>query len=513
MAEKSIIIIGAGIAGLSAGCYGQMNGYHTSIFEMDNARPGGLCTTWKRKGYKIDGCIHWLVGSRPTSNFYRFWEELGAVQGRRMIDHEEFMRVEGKEGKVFILYTDINRLEQHMKELAPEDKDVIEEFIKALHRTTHFDMPVEKAPELYSPIDGLKMMFTMFPFLRFMRKWGRISTHDFAKRFKNPFLREAFPLTFDIPDFPMFAMLANLAMLHQKVAGYPLGGSLEFAKAIERRYLDLGGEIHYKSPVTKILVEDDKAVGVRLADGTEHRSDIVISAADGRTTIFDMLDGKYINDKIQGYYDNLPVVPPLIYIGLGVARSFDELPPSVMGVNYPLDEPVTIAGQEWKRLAVLVYNFDPSLAPAGKTVLRVAFDSDYEYWKKLKQDPERYKAEKEQIADKVIALLDRRFPGLAAQVEMRDVATPMTFERYTGNWQGSYMGWLCTTRTSGMRMSKTLPRLANFYMAGHWVQPPGGLPSAVMTGRNVTQIICKQDRRPFVTTTPGGQIWKEGGNG
>jgi len=241
---------------------------------------------------------------------------------------------------------------------------------------------------------------------------------------------------------------------------------------------------------------------VRLADGSEHRSDIVISAADGRTTIFDMLEGKYVNDEIQGYYDQLPVVTPLIYIALGVARSFDELTSSVAGINYPLDEPVTIAGQEWKRLPVHIYNFDPSLAPAGKTVLKVMLDSNYEYWAKLKQDPERYKAEKEQIADKVIALLDRRYPGLAAQVEMRDVATPMTFERYTGNWQGSYMGWFSTVKTLSMRMSKTLPGLANFYMAGQWVMPGGGLPTGVMTGRYVTQIICKKDKKKFVSSTP-----------
>ncbi len=500
--EKSTIIIGAGIAGLSAGCYGQMNGYRTHIFEMDNARSGGVCTSWKRKGYTIDGCIHWLVGSRPGTSFYRFWEELGAVQGRVMIDHEEYMRVEGERGKVFIVYTDINRLEQHMKELAPEDKDVIEEFIKAARTCTRFDLPIEKAPELYSPIDGFKLMFKMFPYLRFMKKWKRISTRDFAKRFKNPLLREAFPLTFDLPDFPMLAMLMTLAWMHQKTAGYPLGGSLEFARAIERRYLDLGGEIRYKSRVAKILVEDDRAVGVRLADGTEHRSDIVISAADGHTTIFNMLDGRYINDKIRGYYDQLPLFPTLIHIALGVARSFDELPHSVAGINYPLDEPVTIGGKERKRLGVYVYNFDPSLAPVGKTVLKVMFNSDYEYWKKLKQDPERYKAEKEHIADKVIALLDQRFPGLAAQVEICDVATPLTWERYTGNWQGSFEGWLISTKTLGMRMSKSLPGLKNFYMAGQWVQPGGGLPPAAMSGRNVTQIICKQDKRPFVTTTP-----------
>ena len=65
MAGKSIIIIGTGIAGLSAGCYGRMNDYRTQIFEMDNARSGGLCTTWKRKDYKIDACIECWTGAGP----------------------------------------------------------------------------------------------------------------------------------------------------------------------------------------------------------------------------------------------------------------------------------------------------------------------------------------------------------------------------------------------------------------------------------------------------------------
>ena len=160
--EKSTIIIGAGIAGLSAGCYGQMNGYKTQIFEMDTT-PGGCCTTWEREGYKIDGCLHWLTGSSPGNVFYPVWEELGALQGRAIVDHDEYARIEGKEGKVFIVYSDINRLEQHMKELAPEDKDVIEEFAEGIRTMIHFPMPVEKAPELYGPIDGIKMMLKMRP--------------------------------------------------------------------------------------------------------------------------------------------------------------------------------------------------------------------------------------------------------------------------------------------------------------------------------------------------------------
>jgi phytoene dehydrogenase-like protein len=502
--ENSTIIIGAGIAGLSAGCYGQMNGYDTHVFEMHN-KPGGCCTTWERENYKIDGCLHWLTGSSPGQSFYPLWEELGAVQGRTMLYHEEYARIEGKGGKVLIVYSDINRLEQHMKELAPEDKDVIEEFTNGIRTMIDFPMPVEKARELYGPIDGFKMMLKMRPYLMFMRKWEKITIQDFAQRFKNPFLRHAFPLAVNLqnsPDFPMLGLLQPLAWMDQKTAGYPVGGSLEFARAIERRYLALGGEIHYESRVEKILVENDRAVGVLLADGREHRSETVISAADGHTTIFDMLDGKYINSKIQGYYDELPPSRPVIYITLGVAQSFDETPHQVTGIDFPLEKPIAIGEKERKRLNVQIYNFDPSLAPAGKTVMRVYFATDYDYWKELKQDPERYEAEKEHIGDQVVSSLDRRFPGLADQVEMRDVATPLTFERYTGNWKGTFLGWKISTKTLMMELGKTLPGLENFYMAGQWVQPGGGVPTAAMSGRNVTQIICKRDKRSFITIVP-----------
>jgi phytoene dehydrogenase-like protein len=329
MAEKSITIIGAGMSGLSAGCYGQMNGYRTRIFEMHN-KPGGMCTAWKRKGYTI-GTPGWLMGSGPANNdFYRCWEELGALQGRTFIDYEEFARIEGRDGRVLVLYTDIDRLEQHMTELAPEDGEAIAGFAKALRAMTSFKMPLDKAPELNGPFDKLKMIVSMLPYmLGPMGKWMRMTLRDFASELKSPFLREAFgealpEILFSAPDASFVMVLNTLALMHRKAAGYPLGGFLELARAIERRYYDLGGEIHYESRVERILVEadasgrGDRAVGVRLENGSEYRSDIVISAADGHTTIFDMLEGRYTSDQIQSHYDEMPLYPPIIHMALGV---------------------------------------------------------------------------------------------------------------------------------------------------------------------------------------------------
>jgi phytoene dehydrogenase-like protein len=502
MSQKSIIIIGAGIAGLSAGCYGQMNGFRTRIFEMHKKKPGGLCTSWKRQGYTVNGCLHWLVGSGPGSGFHDIWLELGALQDKKVIDYGEYARMETSDGKLFIMPTNIDKLEQSMKQIAPEDGVLIDEFISAVRKCTRFDPPVGKAPELMSFLDVMVMLIKNFRLFRELRKWSRVSLKEYGERFKSPVLRKTFPLLF-MPDFPVIFMIMTFAWMHNKCSGYVVGGSLAFSQGIEKRYLSLGGEMNYKSRVAKIQTENGRATGIRLEDGTEHRADYVISAADGHATIFDMLEGKFMDDTVRGYYEKLIPFPPLVHIALGVNRSFPEIPPSA-GLALELSSPLLVGGVEHKFLSVQVCNFDPTVAPEGKSVLLILLVTDYEYWRKLRENEEQYKAEKESLAQNVISILDKRFPGLAGQVEMQDVATPTTFVRYTGNWKGSFEGWQITPKTWSLDkvMRKTLPGLDNFYMAGQWVEPGGGLPTVAVSGRNVIQIICKKEKKKFQAIKP-----------
>ncbi|HAK60756.1 MAG TPA: NAD(P)/FAD-dependent oxidoreductase, partial [Nitrospiraceae bacterium] len=408
---------------------------------------------------------------------------------------------EGANGERFIVYTDIDRLEGHMKKIAPQDSSVIDEFIKALRTCTRLDPPWEKAPEVSGLFDLLKLIVKHFPLLRMLWKWNKVSLQDFGMRFRHPLIRKAFPLLFT-PDISMPFILMNLAWLHRKSAGYPRGGSLEFSRAIEQRYCSLGGEINYKARVAKILTDNGSTVGIRLEDGSEHYADYVISAADGHATIFEMLDGKYVDETIHGYYKNLLPFPSSVHVSLGVNRTFDDIPPLVMGMLFALDETMEVGGVQREFLKVYMHNFDSSLAPPGKTVMHLFMTTDYDFWTALRHNPERYAAEKEKIADQVVAILDKRFPGLAGQVEMRDVATPTTYVRYTGNWKGSDKGWLVTPATwqYGRAMQKTLPGLRNFLMAGHWVVPGGGIPTAAMSGRHAIQILCKQEKKKFLTT-------------
>ncbi len=497
MAEKTILIIGGGIAGLAAGCYAQKNGYRALIVEQHTI-PGGLCTSWRRRGYLFDGGVRYLAGTSPRCSDHRLWQELGVLQGQRIYYFTEFICYEGGDGRALHLYTNIDRLENHLLQLAPADEPTIRELAAALRHFTHFETPVDLTPS--NPLEALRLGQQMLPVLGPVLRWQGVTVRDLAARFHDPLLREAFPQLFQFspPDFPMMLLLTTIACMNDLEFGYPIGGSLRFALQLARRFQALGGEARYRARVVEVLVEDDRAVGVRLADGTRLPADMVISAADGHGTIFDLLGGRYLDDTVRDYYRDLPLAQSIVQVSLGVAMDFSQEPPAL---DFPLRRPVLLGNIPHGRLVLKHYCFDPTMAPPGKSVLSLWCTADYDYWKELRADPAAYAAAKEDLAAQVIAALDERYPGLGERVEAVDVATPITYERYTGNWRGAFAGWAMTTRKMRMMMGgamrKTLPGLGNFYMVGQWVEPGGNVQLAAASGRDAIKDICRLDRRPF----------------
>jgi phytoene dehydrogenase-like protein len=501
--SKKIVVIGGGIAGLSAGAYARMNGYDAEIYEM-HSQPGGLCTSWIRKNYTIDGCIHWLTGTAPADPFYKFWMELGGLQGRRIIDHEVFYRFTGSDGRTFIIWCNADKLEAHMKELSPRDSSTIELFCGLIRRFTRFSMPMDKAFELYSFFDIARMMVKMIPYSKDYNFCSRITMGEFASRFKDPLLRETFPVILNQEDLPLFSLVITLALLHNKAGGFPEGGSLEFARAIEKRFLNLGGKIFYNNKVEKILVENGYASGIRLNGGKEISADYVISASDLRSTIYTLLDGKYIEPMHEELLSSVKLIPSMIQASYGINMDLSGQPECV-GEMIKLENPVKFGNEKHDWLMIKNFCFDTTLAPPGKSVVQCGVTvNDFNYWENLYRDKKAYKEEKKHIAETIAGILENKYPGFKSSVEMTDVVTPMTYVRYTGNWKGSFMTWIITPELSKKirLVKKTLPGLKNFWLSGMWVMPPGGVPTGAKTSRDIIQIICKQDKKDFVTQIP-----------
>jgi phytoene dehydrogenase-like protein len=268
------------------------------------------------------------------------------------------------------------------------------------------------------------------------------------------------------------------------------------ARAIESRFLSLGGEIRYQTRVKSIMVENNRAVGVTLSDGSQQRADIVISNGYGPATIFDMLAGCYTSRAIRNHYaapeDRVEMG---LHVGLGVARTFPEEPHAIVLL---LDPPIEIDQEIRHTLYVQIFGHEGSFAPAGKSVIKVLLPTSYSRWAALFRTPGKYHAAKDRVAQAVIAALAKRFDGLEQQIEVIDVATPTTFAGYTGNERGFRfsVGRMMLALFAGRKLSQTLPGLENFYMVGQWAGMPG-VPLVAAMGRDVVRQMCERDGKHF----------------
>lgn len=499
MAAKKVIIIGGGIAGLSAGIYSRLNGFETHVFEASE-KLGGVCQGWSRNGYQVNGSIHWLMGSGPGNEFYEMWRELGVIENTSFYHHSSFIEYVGDGGTKIHLFTDVDKLEHHLRHLSPADAMPIHEWMEAIRTLSKYPMPLPEADPMRMAWSAARILFTEFPLIRSLIQWQPVSMRQFAQRFQHPAIKELLE-TFWHPDMSMIFFIMQQAFANMGAASYPLGGSGAFVEKLFDRYDYLGGHLHMRSRVAKIIVEDGRAQGVMLADGTTHKGDYVISSADGYQTLFHCLGERYLPEKLKNIFADLEPFPGMFYFSAGVKQTFDEIPPSISGFSMPLYNPVQVGNITHKRTAFQFYTFDPTLADTGKTLITAMLHTDYEFWKNLYDaDITRYRSERNQVIQAILDNLEMRFPGLRERIEFADGATPMTYVQETGNYHGSYEGWLPTPKALRYQIPTELPDVKNLFLAGHWVSAGGGMPPAAFTGRQAVQRVCREENVRFTGT-------------
>lgn len=496
--SKSIIIVGAGIAGLTAGYYAQLNGYKTTIFETHYV-PGGLCTAWKINDYKFDISMHMVTASH-SGPLHKIWKELGIVQNFRFHYHDHALQVEGL-GRKLSFINDRKKMEKEMLSISPEDAHSIKEYLDLIFGHDLMNSASLKPIEMQNVFDRLKVLPYILPLIPKFIKYKSTTIQDFALRFKDPFLRLAVKFFIDAPGWPMpefpLAIMAGFMKTGVTEAGTPLGGSQKVVLHIAKMYKKLGGEIKYRSKVDNLIIKNEKVKGIILEDGTEKRADIVVWAGDGHTLIFDILGGKYVDEKIETMYHKWLPVRPILHVMIGVDRDLSEEPHRVV---FQPDAPVTIAGEEHNWLTVIHHCFDKTMAPAGKSAVEVWYDTDYEYWNVLSEHPNDYEDEKQRIVNYTIDQLEKRWPGFASQVEAVDVPTPATYHRFTGNWKGSPDGWYITSENwNDNQPVRNLPGLQGLHMVGQWTAPFTGTIIAAMSGRQMVQLMCKNESKRFIS--------------
>lgn len=491
MSHPSVVIIGGGLAGLSTGCYALANGWAATILEH-NIALGGVCTAWRRGPYLIDGCIHWLTGGA----FSRIYAELGIVPpvATRPIDH--FATIVDAEGAWEVPVTsDLAALAGRLRALSPNDGAAIDTLFTAIDAAAGIAPPIDRPPEISSFLDQVRRLWEGRHELSLLVRYRGTIAAWLDEHIESPAVRRV--LTSLVPaQAPVLFLMMMLGYLGRGWLSRPVGGTEAFRDALVDRYRSLGGEARLDATVDEVLVRDGRAEGVRLGDGSIVRGDVVVSTSSAPETVLRLLGGRYGRDALDQRLQRWKLFDPIILASFGVARPLADAPSTLV-----LDglRGVELADRVVDRLTVRIFNDDPAFAPPGHTVVQVLMPTDYDWWATRGS---AYGDARDRVGDRILELLEPRFPGLTADVRMQDIATPLTFWRAARSWRGAFEGWMPSADGFSQHVAKTLPELDHFYMAGQWVEPGGGVPTALMSGRQLVQILCDRAGKVFVTPAP-----------
>ncbi|MCL1819700.1 MAG: NAD(P)/FAD-dependent oxidoreductase [Oscillospiraceae bacterium] len=484
--KKKVIIIGAGIAGLSAAVYAQRSGFDVTLIESHSI-VGGNCTSWKRKGYLFEGAVHWLTGSSPAiAGFNQMWRETGALNDDVPIHLYNPFRAVEHDGQILYIYRDIEKTAEQLRKVSPKDIPMINRLVKDIRTASKLTVPLTdvKGVKMNNPQKmGLKTALSMMPVLPVMNKFGKMSVGEYKKQFEHPGIRQLLSVVPD--DYNSIALFMTLATLNIGDGGYPEGGSIPMVQRMSKTFTDMGGKLLLNTRVDKVNIKDGRTTGVTLADGgTQLEADAVIVTQE-TVAALDMLFETPPKDAWLKELRDTARHAVCTFIGIGVRAEL----PDITIPEWELETPITYAGQSVSHIS---FNSYRRYAPEGGTALTAIFLTDtYDFWKKAK-DSGRYEEEKQALADQVSRALCQKYPQCEGKIEVIDVATPLTYERYTGAYHGSWMGVMLP----GDNMAKTYlghcESVEGLFFAGHRLIPPGGLPTALQSGRTAAQLVCRQ---------------------
>lgn len=496
MDKKKVVIIGGGIAGLTAGIYATISGFDAEIYEK-NRTIGGECTGWDREGYHIDNCIHWMIGTTKGTELYKIWESTSAVENGVDIIHSDKMYTSELGGQKITLWSDSERTEQELIKLSPEDEVEIRNLMKCSRLSKNIEIPAKKPTELMSAFEMIKFLCSTRNALKLFKEFKGMDTNDLMNRFKHPLIRCM------ISDFCTKESLGyTFPMTYGNFisgdGGIPRGGSRAMALRMQEKFENLGGKVYTNSIVDKIeLGENKKAKGIKNADGKEIIADYIVCACDTDYTFGHLLDKSYMPKMLKEMYENRKAYP--VYGMFQVAFAVDSSE-DLVGGDVILDiRDLKLDDWASDRLTVKSYSYEPDFAPEGKQIIQVMLglsEESYDYWTELYKNKKEYNDKKHEMADMLMKKVEERFSGYSGKLKVLDIWTPVTYNRYCNAYKGYNQAFMITKHSArNPYPSAHIEGIDNVILAGQWINPPGGLPGAAITGKFAIQRILEKEKR------------------
>lgn len=466
------IIIGAGIGGLTCGCYLAKEGLRVMVIEQRD-RPGGYCSSFSKDGYVFDVGVHYLGGIKSGA-LGKILQELDVLDALGLVRFDPTDKIVTPDSQAYI-YSDMKLTIEGLSKCFPKERSNISRFVN------------------YVTDNNIYNLFST----------------TINKTFND--VLDSF---FDCPQIKgiLEALLGNLGLSAERMSAwsacilyreyifdggyYPKGGMQSFADALAHRFIKDGGELVLEKKVDKILLKDRQVMGIVLNDGKKIFSDTVVSNADATDTFKVML--KECQSDERTTVDTLDVSPSLfaVYVGLDCTISNMTRETCTIWSFNDSDIGKCLSGDQGRDIAIKI-PFAMITFPSSHNGVfpRPAKDTVQIFTYVPSGSHVDWNDTKERFMNAVVDRTETLLPGLNRHVKVKYSATPETFFKYTSNRDGAAFGWASTKDQISPTIMPQITSIDGLFLAGHWCtigSGQGGVPKSVFSGKKAAELVLKR---------------------
>ncbi len=479
--NKRVIIIGGGLAGLSAGIYAQLNGFDSTIYES-NQKIGGKYSGFDNKQKFMNSFPRIIYGLSTQSDMAKLWSELINIKDNDIHNLDYLFHYQSEEVD-FFFHKDLKKLKDELQKISSYDIDNIEEFIELIQLGMSYHMITTKSSDLIGVFEARKEQNKISIYKKLDKKIGSLDIKKYLSRFKSTKLQNILA-TIMVPETSCLILFSYLGKFAMNEINIIDDYNTNLVDQLKMKYLSMNGEIKTKSEVMELLFSKPNHIdSIKLSDNKTIKGDYFIATCDPQYVFEKLLKKKYRDRRYYLRYEDYKNYP----VSSAIIATFSLNNVSLNDREY-IAIPATRIAANMHNYLNFVKHIKEKNDNIYSCIINQKYD-DYDFWKIIIDNKKLV----QEIEMKIWTTIQKTLQNINPKVKINqlNIDNPITISK---SYRGALYGFNITPLGKNIVHDGCISEINNLFLASHWQQSPGGIVDAIVSGKFAIQHICRQEK-------------------